>query len=236
MKSNQPLLDELTNEQRNAVLEGADAINTLADFRRRRFDEWMRVAKGVDVLCKIADRPGMLRKARKNLLNDNGFGSVNEGTVSRLLLMVEYEPEIRIWRDTLTEKNRESWNSPTSICNRCPAVREAVAEARAIVDKPPPKPRAKKNQHLAVESAVDTIANYMKSADADGRAVILEQMGAASGGDFQEALDEISAVFINEIIPRMSADTVREILRQRAPIFLRLCPHLVEEAETEVSK
>jgi hypothetical protein len=64
----------------------------------------------------------MSRKARKNLLRDNGYGSLNESTVSRLLLMAKHETAIRIWRDTLTQNKRDSWNSPTSICNRCPFV------------------------------------------------------------------------------------------------------------------
>ena len=40
-RSNYPdraLLDELTDAQRNAVLDGAEAIKTLGDFKRRSYD------------------------------------------------------------------------------------------------------------------------------------------------------------------------------------------------------
>jgi hypothetical protein len=143
-KSNRPELDELTPQQRLAIQEGAEAIGKLADFRRRSFDLWMTVARGVATLCTIADRPGTSRKARQNLLRSQGYGSLNASTVSRLLLMAEHETAVRAWRDTLTENKRESWNSPTSICNRCPAVRKAIDEAAK--GKPPRKPRTT-NQH-----------------------------------------------------------------------------------------
>ena len=138
-KTNQPLLDALTTAERRAVLAGADAVSTLADFSRRSFDLYMLAAKGVAPLCAIADGHGMARKARQHLLRDNGYGSLNPSTVSRLLLMAKLETEIMKWRDTLTQRRRDSWNSPTSICNRCPAVRKAIAEAKASRPRAPRK-------------------------------------------------------------------------------------------------
>ena len=162
-KTNQPLLDELSDAQRNAVLEGADAIKTLTDYRRRTFDLWMTVARGVAPLCMIADRPGMSRKARKHLLKDNGYGTLNESTISRLKHMAAHETAIRAWRDVdLTDNERERWNSPTSICNRCPAVRQAIAAARG--NKPvTPRRTSRRN----VEVAIDTIAEHLEQADID---------------------------------------------------------------------
>jgi hypothetical protein len=66
------------------------------------------------------------------------YGTLNEGTISRLLHMAKLETAIRTWRDTLTENKRENWNSPTLICNRCPAVGKAIAEAKK--NKPPRPP------------------------------------------------------------------------------------------------
>ena len=176
-KTNQPLLDELSDQQRKAVLDGADALVTLADFKRRSFDLWMTVARGVAPLCAVADRPGMSRKARKNLLKDNGYGSLNDGTVSRLLLMAEHETAIRLWRDEpAMKRNRDRWNSPTSICNRCPAVRKAIAEASK--NRPPRQPR-KTNRMLAVERALDVIGDYLSTTeDADQRAAMVERLEA----------------------------------------------------------
>ncbi len=173
-RANQPLLAELTEQQRHAVLLGADALKGLKEFARKSFDEWMLVAKGVALLCAIADRPGMSRKARKNLLNDNGYGTLNESTVSRLRLMAEHETAIRVWRGSLTENKRESWNSPTSICNRCPAVRKAIGEANK--HKPPRRPR-QKDAMAEIEKALDVIGDLAYGLkDADQRAVISERL------------------------------------------------------------
>jgi hypothetical protein len=173
-KTNQPLLDELSAAQRAAVLEGADAVNTLTDYRRRTFDLWMTVARGVAALCAVADRPGMSRNARKNLLKDNGYGTLNEGTISRLLRMAEHETAIRVWRDTLTENKRESWSSPTSICNRCAAVRKAIAEAKK---NKPPRPARATNRSAAVERAIDVVSDYLHGVeDADHRTAVVERL------------------------------------------------------------
>jgi hypothetical protein len=173
-KSNQPLLDALTETQRAAVLDGADALKELHDFRRLTFEKWMRVARGVAAICIIADRPTMSRKARQHLLRDNGYGTLNPSTVTRLKHMAEHDTAIRVWRDTLTENKRDSWNSPTSICNRCPAVRKAIEADKG--KKPPRRPRTV-NRPAKVEQAIDTITDYLRDLkDDDQRAVIIERI------------------------------------------------------------
>jgi hypothetical protein len=105
---------------------------------------------------------------------DNGYGSLNEGTISRLLRMAEQETAIRLWRDTLTENKRESWNSPTSICNRCPAVRKAIAEANS---HKPTRTRKQKAAMLEIENALDVIGDLAFGLkDASQRAVIRERL------------------------------------------------------------
>jgi hypothetical protein len=175
-KSNQPLLDELTDAQRAAVIDGADALAHINSFEVIRFDKWMTVARGVAPLCDLADRPGMSRKARKSLLADNGYKTLNEATVSRLRLMAKHETAVRIWRDGLTPRQRESWNSPSSICNRCPAVRKAIAEANA---KRPPRTRRTTNPTVAFEKALDVISDCLAATeDDDARQVMLERIGS----------------------------------------------------------
>ena len=176
-RSNYPdraLLDELTDAQRNAVLDGAEAIETLGDFKRRSYDLWMTVARGVAPLCELADRPGTSRSARKNLLEDNGYGSLNDGTVSRLLLMAKHETEIRKWRDGISQRKRDSWNSPTSICNRCPALRKAIAEANK--NKPPRRPR-QTDKSAALESLLDKLLDLIGAVeDIDNRRALVERV------------------------------------------------------------
>jgi len=168
------LLDELTDAQRNAVLDGAEAIKTLGDFKRRSYDLWMTVARGVAQLCELADRPGTSRSARKNLLEDNGYGSLNDGTVSRLLLMAKHETEIRKWRDGISQRKRDSWNSPTSICNRCPALRKAIAEANK--NKPPRRPR-QTDKSAALESLLDKLLDLIGAVeDIDNRRALVERV------------------------------------------------------------
>ena len=168
------LLDELTDAQRNAVLDGAEAIKTLGDFKRRSYDLWMTVARGIAPLCELADRPGTSRSARKNLLEDNGYGSLNDGTVSRLLLMAKHETEIRKWRDGISQRKRDSWNSPTSICNRCPALRKAIAEANK--NKPPRRPR-QTDKSAALESLLDKLLDLIGAVeDIDNRRALVERV------------------------------------------------------------
>ena len=168
------LLDELTDAQRNAVLDGAEAIETLGDFKRRSYDLWMTVARGVAPLCELADRPGTSRSARKNLLEDNGYGSLNDGTVSRLLLMAKHETEIRKWRDGISQRKRDSWNSPTSICNRCPALRKAIAEANK--NTPPRRPR-QTDKSAALERLLDKLLDLIGAVeDIDNRRALVERV------------------------------------------------------------
>jgi hypothetical protein len=171
-KANQ--LEELSDQQRQAVLLGAEALKVLGDFARRSFDQWMIVAKGIAPLCELAARPGMSRKARKNLLKDNGYGSLSDATVSRLWLMAKHETAIRIWRDGLkSERKRHSWNSPTSICNRCPALRKAMAEAAA---SKPPRKKHTGDKTLAVDRVIERLVDLLDDMDTDNRRAVIERI------------------------------------------------------------
>jgi len=121
----------------------------------------------------LADRPGMSRTARKTFLKENGYGTLNEATVSRLVLMAKYDTAIRAWRDTLTEHKRDSWNSPTSICNRCPKLRKVIAEANK---NKPPRNRRKRDLMLAVQSQLDKLFDLIAAVeDIDNRRALIEQ-------------------------------------------------------------
>jgi hypothetical protein len=172
IRTNRPELDELPDSKRAAILSGADAIKEIADFRRRTFDKWMEVARGLVVLRELADQRSS-RKAFKNLRRDHGYGSLNEATCTRLILMAKHETAIRIWRDSLTDRQRESWNSPTSICQRCPAVRADMAKA-------PPRASRKPNRS-ALEPALDIVHDCLEEMDADNRRAVLERIAAWYG-------------------------------------------------------
>jgi len=148
-------MSALSEPQRLAVEDGAEALKTINDFNRKGFETWMRVARGVAPLCDWAE--GKSRKARQTALKQAGYGTLNAGTVSRLRHMAKLETAIRVWRDGLTEHQRDHWNSPTSVCNRCPAVRKAVLAAR---DGQPAPVRQKPRQH--VEQAIDTLREHLE--------------------------------------------------------------------------
>jgi hypothetical protein len=172
-KTNVSPLDELTDQQRNLVRDGADAVSEYRDFSRRSFELWMRMARGVALLLDLADRRTS-RSARRNLLREQGYGTLHPTICIKLRIMARHETAIRFWRDGLTQNQREKWNSPTSVCNRCPAVRKAYAEARA--DKPPRRPRAA-NKSVALERALDVISDYFNATeDADAKAVLRERL------------------------------------------------------------
>jgi hypothetical protein len=199
-RSNRPELDELTPAQRIAVDDGARALKELRDFRRLTFDKWMTVARGIAPLVELADRLTS-RKARKNLLKDNGYGSLNDSTVSRLKHMAKLETAIRAWRDTLTQNKRDAWNSPTSIANRCPAVRKAIAEAAK--SKPPRQPRAS-TKALAVERAFDTLSDYVHGVeDEDQRATVIERVVIALAKLLENAAPEQRYVVLMDLQKRL---------------------------------
>jgi hypothetical protein len=198
-----PVLDQLTDAQRAAVLDGADAVETYNDFRRRTFDVFMRIARGVAPLCDWAK--GKSRKARRNTLNETGYRTINESTVSRLLWMAKLETEIRIWRDSLTERKRDTWNSPTSICNRCPAVRKAMAAAKvaAKANKRQGSAPAKTKTTVSArfEKALDVIADALHEAeDADLRASMVERIASLIGSQIAAAQPKAKAPPASDVL------------------------------------
>lgn len=136
-RSNRSELDDLTTAQRTAVNEGANALDHLTG--RASFNAWMQVALGIVPLCALADRPGRSRSARRSLFKEAGYGSLSPANISRLLHMGRLESHIRIWRTGLKPRQRDTWNSPATICKRCPEVRKAIEEANK--NRPPRVPR-----------------------------------------------------------------------------------------------
>jgi hypothetical protein len=171
-------LEELTDQQRQAVLLGADALREHTEFQRKSYDRWMLVARGVAALCTLADRPGTSRKARKNLLKENGYGTLTEGSVSRLLLMAKHETPIRVWRDSLMQNQRDRWNSPSSICNRCPAVKKAIAEANK---NKPQRRRGPRDPKAAFQSHLDALLDLIAGTeDIDAQRAMIEQVTSSA--------------------------------------------------------
>jgi hypothetical protein len=137
-RTNRSELDDLTTTQRTAVSEGAVALDNLTG--RASFNAWMQVARGIIPLCTLADKPGRSRNARRSLFKEAGYGRLSESNISRLLHMGRLESQIMIWRTGLTSRQRDTWNSPATICKKCPDIRKAIEEANK--NKPPRQARA----------------------------------------------------------------------------------------------
>jgi hypothetical protein len=136
-RPNRSELEDLTAAQRTAVSEGAVALDNLTG--RASFNAWMQVARGITPLAALADKPGRSRNARRSLFKEAGYGRLSESNISRLLHMGRLESHIMIWRTGLTPRQRDTWNSPATICKKCPEVRKAIEEGNK--DKPPRQAR-----------------------------------------------------------------------------------------------
>jgi hypothetical protein len=174
-RSNRSELDDLTAAQRTAVSEGAHALNGLTG--RASFDAWMQVAKGIVPLCALADKPGRSRSARRSLFKEAGYGSLSQSNISRLLHMGRLESQIRIWRMGLKPRQRDTWNSPATICKRCPEVRKAIEEANKNRPPRPPRPRPAVDPEHELDRAINRVFDLLDAVkDSDLRRLQIERL------------------------------------------------------------
>ena len=149
-----PELQELTEEQRTTVEDGANAVIEL----KKTFDHHMRIGHGLAILQEQAQKqhPDNKRNAWKvfdELRQQADYSTLDRPYITRLLQIVEREPEVRKWRDTLTTNQRWAWSAPQTIINHCQLF------------KKPPSVGSGDHHHrkLAWEKAVNIIKTHMKS-------------------------------------------------------------------------
>ena len=177
-RTNRSELDDLTTAQRTAVSDGAVALDNLTG--RASFNAWMQVARGIVPLCALADKPGRSRNARRSLFKEAGYGSLSAANVSRLLWMGRFESQIAIWRMGLKPRQRDTWNSPATICKRCPEVRKAIEEANK--NRPPrqaPRPRPAANPVDELERTINRTFDLLNAVgDLDLRRQQIERLSS----------------------------------------------------------
>jgi hypothetical protein len=222
-------LEELSDQQRQAVLLGLDAYREHTEFHRKSYDRWMAIARGVAPICALADRAGMSRDARKNRLKEVGFIELDGATVSRLLWLAKLETQIRIWRDGLTPRQRDRWASPSSICNRCPAVKKAIAEANK--GKPQRGPRRAPVKDLEV--ALDFIAENASRLAPDEQAKLFARFGGMV--DLTPSTDKALDVY-REYLEELDEDERREALKDLVADFGFTLVEQEPEPEPEPAK
>jgi hypothetical protein len=75
--------------------------------------------------------------------------------------MGRLETQIMIWRTGLKPRQRDTWNSPATICKRCPEVRKAIEEANK--NRPPRLPRSRPvvDPEDELERAINRVFNLL---------------------------------------------------------------------------
>ena len=130
------LRDELSDAERVAVADGAAAVGRLlASSRAPDFADYLAAARGFAVIRRLADTCRARAAAFRYFIGEFGYDGLAQATVSRLLLIARHEQAVLSWRDALSEADRERWNSPVELVNRCPALREAIANGRWTRDR-----------------------------------------------------------------------------------------------------
>ena len=115
-KQRQPELDALSADEHKIVESGREALRSLG---RGTFDVWMVVGRGIKVLRAKADRLGGT-KAFRRLLAKNGYDSLDNSVISKLLKIMDHRRDVEAWRATLSEKQQREWSAPSTIVLHCP--------------------------------------------------------------------------------------------------------------------
>lgn len=95
--------------------------------KKRTFEAWITIGKGIRILRQRADRIGG-RKTFHRLLAEQGFRvdgpklerQFDKTSATRLLQVMEQETEVRIWHQELTPLEQAEWASPNAILRHCP--------------------------------------------------------------------------------------------------------------------
>jgi hypothetical protein len=176
---NAPDLAGLTALERQLVELGATAVESL----KRTFEQWMDIGHGLKILRGRANQIKG-RNAFRLLAEQAGYGLVFHGVnnkiihsvASNLLDIVEHEPQVRTWRDGLTDEQRWAWSSPSSIKRWCPIFATK-------------KPRPKKAKPSKFDAAIAIFHDHLKKTkDAGFRQDAIEQIITPFG-------DETAAVW-----------------------------------------
>ena len=177
--SNQPELAALSKEERDALLKGADALGTV--FGRRSLGMWLEVAKGLAILHELAPGKTDERKFTK-LRANNGYATLHKSNVSRLLLIYAHKEEVIKWHDSLADNEKDRWNSPMMVCNKCSHLRKIIAANKT--------PRAQ-DPKRKVAKAVDTIADHWRNLTRDEQVLVVQRIGGLGVIESVEANVEV---------------------------------------------
>jgi len=124
-------LDTLSANERKIVAGGLEALRSLA----RTFDVWMVVGEGIKVLRAKADRLGGT-KAFRRLLVQNGYDSLDNSVISKLVKIMDRRREVEAWRATLSDEQQREWSAPSTIFLHCPMFGRGKPATPAVTKNP----------------------------------------------------------------------------------------------------
>jgi hypothetical protein len=94
--------------------------------QKRTYERWLVIGRGIRILRRRADRLGG-RQTFARLMAEQGFRmdgpkperQFSKSTVTRLLQVIEREPEVTAWHKGLTPDQQIAWASPDAIIRHC---------------------------------------------------------------------------------------------------------------------
>jgi hypothetical protein len=182
---NDPESSIFTVEENTTLETGRLAI---VEFKRT-FARWVDIGRGIVVIRAKADQApdGHRNKAFKALLDQQGYGLIDNSTASHLQTIIARLPEIEAWRATLTEKERYDWASPTAIRQHWPLFKKTKSavevESKAVEADPVEAYPVEADTALPLPSESELVES-VDGAGAPGTAMTLaddvDQVAAAS--------------------------------------------------------
>jgi hypothetical protein len=134
------------------------------------------------------------------LIEQQGLGKVvDKATASRLVRIMEKLPAVVAWRATLTEKEDIAWASPTSVCQRCPALNPPKKPEEDGEPKPK-KMMVEKEQYAAL---IEENEKLKKREDGDRWRP-------------EDTARDIAAAVVGTFSPRKAKEIAAQILEQLA--------------------
>lgn len=162
-----------TAEERGIVDVGLEAHSHLI----KTVEYWINVGKAMEVLFAKGERLG--RKGFVALQIQEGFVTrdgkpIDKGPISKARQMAKHEAAVLAWRDSLTPKQRDTWNNPNSVFTHCPVF---------ATDKPARTPPAAPTRKMPVEPKLEAWAQPKPATE------VLQAKEARNAEDEAKALE-----------------------------------------------
>jgi hypothetical protein len=147
-----------------------EARTALASLRKKGFDFWVVVARGLKALHDKADAIGG-KRTYDRLREREGLGKtlINKTRSSRLIAIVNNLAEVGKWRDGLTPKQQFEWASPEAVHRHCPIFQKPKPASKTR-EKPKAAPKQQPADDFETLRSAYAAAFASKLKEAKGKA------------------------------------------------------------------